>query len=126
MPASPANRSVRPWPFAASAMAASARSRMPRRRRLLVMIVLGAALTSMGFGLAIGVNAQSDVLRKVHSVTARFQSLEAAKKAGYERFYVCTEEPGVGTMGQHFVNFSLVGDPALDPLKPEALVYEPQ
>ena len=99
---------------------------MPRRRRLLVMIVLGAALTSMGFGLAIGVNAQSDVLRKVHSVTARFQSLEAAKKAGYERFYVCTEEPGVGTMGQHFVNGALVANPAIDPLAPEALVYEPR
>ena len=99
---------------------------MARRRRLLLLITLGAALAAMGFGLAIGVDAQSDVLRKVHSVTAKFQSLEAAKKAGYERFYVCTEEPGVGTMGQHYVNFSLVGDPALDPLKPEALVYEPQ
>ena len=99
---------------------------MARRRRLLLMITLGAALAAMGFGLAIGVDAQSDVLRKVHSVTAKFQSLDAAKKAGYERFYVCTEEPGVGTMGQHYVNFSLVGDPALDPLKPEALVYEPQ
>jgi hypothetical protein len=90
------------------------------------MITLGAALAAMGFGLAIGVDAQSDVLRKVHSVTAKFQSLEAAKKAGYERFYVCTEEPGVGTMGQHYVNFDLVGNPVIDPTQPEALVYEPR
>ncbi len=29
-------------------------------------------------------------------------------------------------MGQHYVKFELVGDPAIDPLQPEALVYEPQ
>jgi hypothetical protein len=28
-------------------------------------------------------------------------------------------------MGQHYVNGSLVGDPAIDPLRPEALVYAP-
>jgi len=27
-------------------------------------------------------------------------------------------------MGQHYVKFDLVGDPAIDPLQPEALVYE--
>ena len=41
-------------------------------------------------------------------------------------FYVCTEQPGVGTMGQHYVNFDLSATRPLDPLKPEALVYEPQ
>ena len=29
-------------------------------------------------------------------------------------------------MGQHYVNFDLVGNPAIDPLQPEALVYEPR
>jgi hypothetical protein len=29
-------------------------------------------------------------------------------------------------MGQHYVNLDLVGDPAIDPLRPEALVYEPR
>jgi hypothetical protein len=29
-------------------------------------------------------------------------------------------------MGQHYVNFDLVGKSAIDPLQPEALVYEPQ
>ena len=59
-------------------------------------------------------------------MTARFNSIQQAKKAGYVPFYVCAEQPGVGTMGQHYVNFDLVGDPAIDPLQPEALVYEPQ
>ena len=59
-------------------------------------------------------------------MTARFNSIQQATKAGYVPFYVCAEQPGVGTMGQHYVNFDLVGDPTIDPLKPEALVYEPQ
>ena len=84
------------------------------------------AIAIIGLGMALTVSARQDVLSKVHSVTARFNSIEQAKKAGYERFYVCTEQPGKGTMGQHYVNFKLVGDPAIDPLQPEALVYEPQ
>lgn len=95
-------------------------------RRLTILITLVTALTVLGLGVAISASAQSDVLKKVHTVTARFQSLRQAVRAGYVPFYVCAEQPGVGTMGQHYVNFDLVGDPAIDPLHPEALVYEPQ
>jgi hypothetical protein len=96
------------------------------RRRIALILATMSALTVMGFGLAMGAQAQGDVLQSVKAVTARFDSLEQAKKAGYVPFYVCAEQPGVGTMGQHFVNFNLVGDPTIDPLQPEALVYEPQ
>lgn len=95
-------------------------------RRLTFVLTICAALTVLGLGVAMSVSAQSDVLKTVHSVTARFQALSQARKAGYVPFYVCTEQPGVGTMGQHYVNFDLVADPRIDPLKPEALVYEPQ
>ena len=95
-------------------------------RRLTILITLTTALTVLGLGVAISASAQSNVLKTVHSVTARFQSLRQAVRAGYVPFYVCAEQPGVGTMGQHYVNFDLVGDPAIDPLHPEALVYEPQ
>ena len=80
----------------------------------------------VGLGMAISASARADELTAVRSVTSRFHSLAAARKAGYEPFYTCAEEPGVGTMGQHYVKFSLVGDPAIDPLQPEALVYEPK
>lgn len=96
------------------------------RRRLALLTVTGAAIAVMGLGLALSASARQDVLKTVHAVTARYQSLEQARKAGYEPFYVCAEQPGVGTMGQHYVKFSLVGDPTIDPLQPEALVYEPQ
>jgi hypothetical protein len=97
-----------------------------RRRRIAILLATVAALTVIGLGGAIGAQARQDVLGTVHSVTARFDSIEQAKKAGYVPFYVCAEQPGVGTMGQHYVNFDLVGNPTVDPLKPEALVYEPQ
>lgn len=96
------------------------------RRRLTLLVVTGAAISIMGLALAIGASARQDILDTVHKVTVRYQSLQQALKAGYEPFYICTEQPGAGAMGQHFVKFSLVGDPAIDPLQPEALVYEPQ
>ena len=96
-----------------------------RRRFALTALTVSSVLV-IGLGMALTASARQDVLSKVHDVTARFNSIQAAKQAGYVPFYVCAEEPGVGTMGQHYVNFDLVGDPAIDPLKPEALVYEPQ
>ena len=97
-----------------------------RRRRFTVLVVSLAALAIVAFGLAAGAAAKQDTLQAVRQVTSRFHSLAAAEAAGYEPFYSCTEQPGVGTMGQHYVKFSLVGDPAIDPLQPEALVYEPK
>jgi hypothetical protein len=96
------------------------------RRRIAILLATVSALTVMGFGLAIGAHAQADVLDTVHDLTTRFNSVQQAEKAGYVPFYICAEQPGVGTMGQHYVNFDLVGDPTIDPLHPEALVYEPQ
>lgn len=96
------------------------------RRRIAILLATLSAMTVMGFGLAIGASAQADVSATVRSVTARFNSIEQAKKAGYVPFYVCAEQPGVGTMGQHYVNFDLVGTADVDPLHPEALVYEPR
>jgi hypothetical protein len=64
-------------------------------------------------------------LAAVRQATAAFHDIKAAEAAGYHPFYVCTDAEGIGAMGQHYVNGDLVGDPAIDPLRPEALVYEP-
>lgn len=95
-------------------------------RRVLILTLVTGALLITTLGLALGASARADVLQQVRQVTARFASIEQATKAGYEPFYVCAEQPGVGTMGQHYVKFPLVADPAIDPLQPEALVYEPR
>jgi hypothetical protein len=64
-------------------------------------------------------------LRATRLVSERFRDINQAYAEGYVNFYKCTEQPGVGTMGQHLVNLNYVGDPAINPLRPEALVYEP-
>ena len=62
----------------------------------------------------------------VRGATADFRDVETAEKAGYGIFQNCFTEEDVGGMGQHYVNGDLAGDDVVDPLKPEALVYEPR
>lgn len=68
-------------------------------------------------------------LHAVRHATARFRTVTVAEDAGYGRLVdaagvACIDMPGMGAMGVHYVNGGLVGDAVLDPLKPEALVYE--
>jgi hypothetical protein len=93
-------------------------------RRVLapILAVLGVPLLAVATLAAPG---QSEIAA-VREATDQFHDLAAAEAAGYGPFYVCTDEEGVGTMGQHYVNLGLVLDPAIDPLRPEALVYEPR
>ena len=95
-----------------------------RTRRSVVAIMASLVLLPALSGVAAG-GGQADVA-DVRRATAAFHDLDAALAAGYIQFYVCTEQPGVGTMGQHYANLGLVGDPAIDPLRPEVLVYEPK
>ena len=101
----------------------SLRARMRRLRRLVVVLAALPVVASFG-GVAL---ARGDVsIADVRRATASFHDLDRALEAGYVEFYRCTEQPGVGTMGQHYANLALVGDPAIDPLRPEVLVYEPK
>jgi hypothetical protein len=70
-------------------------------------------------------------LGDVRAATARYNSLTVAKAHKYAILkdkdgIACIDNPGVGAMGVHYVNGDLVGTTAVNPLKPEALVYEPQ
>ena len=61
--------------------------------------------------------------------TSKYKSLEVANKHGYALLtdmngVECIDMPGMGAMGVHYVNGSLVGDAVLDTRRPEALVYE--
>lgn len=64
-------------------------------------------------------------LAALRGATARFHRLPAALSEGYEAFGGCfASSDGSGAMGYHYVNNALVNDPAIDPLRPELLVYE--
>jgi hypothetical protein len=94
---------------------------MSRRTVTLVSLVLGVLLI-MPAALAGG---QSN-LREARQSTAKFHSVIHAEGAGYEStldLLGCFENPGVGGMGLHYVNWELM-DGSVDARTPEALVYE--
>ena len=76
----------------------------------------------------------ADELAQVRAATARFHRVEEAIEAGYELGWVngsgiriitgCVSHPTAGAMGYHYFHPELMADNAVDPLEPEALVYE--
>ena len=66
------------------------------------------------------------LVRVVREATERFKDVEVAKKEGYGLLFGCVSGGDSGAMGLHFVNLALVGDPALDPTRPEIVIYEPR
>jgi hypothetical protein len=71
----------------------------------------------------------SALISKVRRATRPFNDVHNAIVEGYAKFGDvngdCVAEPGQGAMGIHYLNGALV-DAVLDPLRPEALMYEPQ
>jgi hypothetical protein len=64
----------------------------------------------------------------LRTATDRFHNVQRAENAGYGFFtdakgIACIDMPGMGGMGVHFVDSSLVGDPAEHLKRPEAMVY---
>ncbi len=95
-----------------------------KRKSLIIgsglIIVLGVAAT-------IVYAAGRDDLRQLRSATEKYKDVEAVKAAGYSLvpdLDYCFDNPGVGGMGYHYINTASL-DTALDPLKPEAIVYAP-
>jgi hypothetical protein len=68
----------------------------------------------------------SDLVRIVREATERFKDVEVAKSEGYGLLFGCVSGDAHGAMGLHFVNLALVADPALDPRRPEIVIYEPR
>lgn len=100
---------------------------MRHRHALLAAVLAGlfwaaTGAAAHGGGPAPGEAEPADVRR----ATAAFHDVQAAQAAGYAQFLDCVHEPGQGGMGIHYLHGTLVGDALLDPLRPEALVYEPR
>src|SRR5213082_3798489 len=62
-------------------------------------------------------------LAGVRQATAAYHDLDKAIAASYGRLLPCFDLPGVGGMGQHYVNLSLL-DATVNADQPEGLVYE--
>ena len=104
---------------------------MKHLRTVLPMITAGLLLASQaGAAFACGNCGPGDAMTAAQSVTAKYQSLNVAKKSGYSILadtagITCIAEPQMGAMGVHYVKGDLVKDPAIDAARPEALVYAP-
>lgn len=97
------------------------------RTRLVAAIALVSVIAMFGSAVASASNSdEGRNLNPVRAATTPFHNLDIAMAAGYGPVKGCAKNPGVGGMGQHYVKGDLVGDPHLDELRPEALVYEPR
>jgi hypothetical protein len=88
-------------------------------------LIAWTAIAQPGRGEAQGTSRQASAfVSTVRSATERFQSVDAAKSAGYGLLHGCVSGPQEGAMGVHYANGDLVGDGALDAARPEVLMYE--
>ncbi len=106
---------------------------MKRSNRTMHTIALAALLallalqaTSFAHGNSADDDKVQDAIAQLRRATAPFHDVDAARQAGYSQFLGCVSEPGHGAMGVHYLNGALAGDAVLDPLRPEALMYEPR
>lgn len=67
-----------------------------------------------------------ELIAQIRGEVAAFHDVNNAIDAGYNPFLSCLFDDIEGGMGQHYVNPALVGDGMVDPLRPEAMVYEPR
>ena len=72
-----------------------------------------------------GRNSAGELVRLVRQATERFRDPRVAVAEGYQPLFGCVSGPDSGAMGLHYVNLDLVGDPELDPSRPEIVIYEP-
>jgi hypothetical protein len=95
-------------------------------RGLVALAVAGAALMIVvAVAVAATSGGQPRELEAVQAATARYQDVTRAEQDGYVRSSPCEQSPA-GGMGFHYVNESLVMNPAIDPLRPEVMLYEPK
>ncbi len=74
-------------------------------------------------------NTDPDVnkgLAEVRQATAKYHNVSNALADVYQPTEHCVAVPGLGGMGYHYTNPALIGDPSVDPSKPEVLLYAPK
>jgi hypothetical protein len=89
-----------------------------------------AALTLAVLVPATSAAAKPHGIGAARAATAKYQKLGVAKAAGYSLLkdaagIRCIDNPGVGGMGVHYANSTLVGNGAVKATKPDVLVYAP-
>jgi hypothetical protein len=90
---------------------------------LAALVGVAALVAALPEGAAAATSSAD--LQAVRVATARYHSYIRALKDGYSAVgEPCVASPD-GTMGVHAPNGALIGDPAIDPLHPEIMLYLP-
>ena len=105
----------------------AARSLSFRARRAFGIALAVLFVPALAFAVVSAASGPS--VADVRAATARYHDVEVAKANGYGLLrdaagIACIDNLPTGTMGVHYVKGSLL-DGTIDPLQPEALVYEP-
>lgn len=114
---------IKPARAAVEAEGGRTTSRLTSRHKAAVAGLLLLPLLS-GTALAAAALPDNPLADQVRSVDARFADVAQAKAEGYAPI-PCVSGPDGGAMGIHYVNQTLLNDPAIDIAKPEAVLYEP-
>ena len=97
---------------------------MSRTTRALATVLIAGRIAA-GIGPVEAIQPmEGRALAAVREATARYHHPAAALADGYVATEHCIEDPELGGMGLHYVNPALLADPALDPTRPEVLLYE--
>lgn len=95
-----------------------------KTRAVVVLVGTGAALVATAAVAAAAPRHHEPDLHAVAAATARYQAVAQAVHDGYAQASPCEQSPA-GGMGFHYVNQALASDLAVDPLRPEVLLYAP-
>ena len=94
-----------------------------KARTVVSLVLLGVTLAAASLIGRAG--ASPDPVQLAQLATEKYRSVAQAEADGYVRASPCVASPA-GGMGFHYVHPGLMADPALDPLRPEILVYVPK
>lgn len=86
---------------------------------LLMSLVAGTLATAQE------VQPTTQQLRGLRTLLARYENVDNAIADGFEQFGSCMANDQ-GSQGIHFTNGERIGDPAVDVMQPEVLMYEPR
>ena len=74
-----------------------------------------------------GPSEDKKLIEQMRRATDKYHNIQVAYDDGYvDDGFGCISDPVEGGMGWHLIRDDLHADPAIDPLKPELLIYEPQ
>jgi hypothetical protein len=118
----PERRTTAAAPPPAEQIAALKRQVLTLRAQLKALRASAAVLRAAN--AALSPQGIAATLAQAKAANDRFRTVDAALAAGYAAASPCEASPQ-GGMGFHYVNQAAIADPAIDPMKPEILVYAP-